>query len=116
MTMKTMPDVSVDVPSPLRESFLRCEVECVLACCGIDAISVTPDLVVWGREVGLDGVEQARHQLSEIIAVVEDRRHKVGCEFLNFYTATEEYRQEVLVFLREFEKELASLYKLDKSS
>ena len=110
-----MQDVTVDVPSPLKESFLRCEVECVLACCGIDAIAITPDLVSWGREVGLDEVKKARHQLSEIIAVVEDTRHKVGCDFLNFYTATEEYRQEVLVFLRGFEKELASLYNLGKS-
>jgi hypothetical protein len=104
-----MADVSVEVPSPLQDCFLRCEVECVRECCGIDAISTDPELIVaWGREAGPAAVAKAQQQLASLMAVVEDRSHKVSSAFLNHYTCDEAARQQLLDFLAAFRAGLAS--------
>ena len=98
-----MADVSVDVPSPLKECFLHCEVECVRECCGIDAISTAPETIAaWRREAGPAAVAEAGRQLAELVAVVEDRKHKVSSLFLNHYTCHEAARRQLLEFLAAF--------------
>jgi hypothetical protein len=105
-----MADVSVEVPSPLQECFLRCEVECVRECCGIDAISTDPVLIAaWGRQAGPAAVAEAQHQLADLIAVVEDRTHNVSSLFLNHYTCHEAARVQLLEFLAAFLTGLASI-------
>ena len=104
-----MADVSVEVPSPLQECFLHCEVECVRECCGIDAITTDPEVIaVWGREAGPAAVADARRQLAELVDVVEDRTHNVSSLFLNHYTCHEAARQQLLEFLTAFRTGLAA--------
>jgi hypothetical protein len=96
-------DVSVEVPSPLRECFLHCEVECVRECCGIDAISTDPQLIAaWRQQAGPAAVAEARGQLAELVAAVEDRTHNVSSLFLNHYTCDAAARQQLLEFLAAF--------------
>ncbi|MGW3890811.1 DUF6331 family protein [Micromonospora chokoriensis] len=38
-------DVSVEIPSPLSTCITFCETECVVGCCGIDAVSTDPALI-----------------------------------------------------------------------
>ena len=98
-----MADVSVEIPSPLRECFLHCEVECVRQCCGIDAISIDREAIGgWGRQAGPVNVAEALQQLAELTAVVEDRSHNVSSEFLNHYTCDEAARTQLLEFLAAF--------------
>ncbi|MET9299327.1 DUF6331 family protein [Micromonospora aurantiaca] len=95
-----MADVSVDVPSPLRKCIAFCEVECVLGCCGIDAVSTDPDLIgAWCRQVDQDAVIEARLQLAELIEVVENRSRCITSDFLNHRTHDEAARRELLAFL-----------------
>ncbi|XVU29182.1 DUF6331 family protein [Actinoplanes sp. CA-054009] len=102
-------DVSVEVPSPLRECFSACEVECVRACCGIDAVSTDRALIeAWCRAVGPVPVAEARRQLTDLIEVVEDRSNRVTSRFLNHRTIDEEARLELLNFLAAFEVGLAA--------
>ena len=103
-------DVSVDVPSPLRECFLHCEVDCVRECSGIDAISTQSELIVaWGRKVGPAAAAEARRQLDDFVAVAEDRSHNVVSLFLNHYTVDEPARQKLLDFLAAFRVGLKSV-------
>jgi|GEM_PF-2842300 len=105
-----MLDVSVEVPSPLQECFLHSEVDCVRGCCGIDAISTDPKLIAaWGREAGAAAVAEARRQLAELVAVVDDRSHNVSSMFLNHYTCHEAARRQLLDFLEAFRDGLASI-------
>lgn len=105
-----MADGSVEVPSPLQECFLQCEVECVRECCGIDAFSTDPVLIsAWGREAGSAAVAVASRQLAELVVVVENRSHKVSSPFLNHYTCGEAARQQLLDFLAAFHTGLASI-------
>ena len=105
-----MPDVSVEVPSPLKECFLHSEVHCVRECCGIDAISTDPELIAeWGRQAGLIAVADAKRQLADLVAVVEDRTHNVSSLFLNHYTCHEAARIQLLEFLAAFRTGLASI-------
>jgi hypothetical protein len=105
-----MADVEVEVPSPLRECFLHCEVHCVRECCGIHAISTDAQLIAdWGRQAGPKAVTMALRQLGELIAVVEDRPHKVSSLFLNHYTCHEAARRELLEFLGAFRSALESV-------
>jgi hypothetical protein len=109
-----MADVSVEVPLPLQECFLHCEVECVRECCGIDAISTDPELIAaWGRQVGPAAVAEAQRQLGELVAVVEDRSRNVSSLFLNHYTSDEAARQQLLDFLAAFRAGLASIAEPD---
>jgi hypothetical protein len=104
-----MADIEVEVPSPLRECFQHCEVHCVRACCGLDAISTDAELIaVWGREAGPQAVAWALRQLSELVETVADRRHKVSSQFLNHYTCHEAARQQLLDFLGAFRSALES--------
>jgi len=103
-----MADVSVEVPSPLKECFLHCEVDCVRECCGIDAISTDAELIAaWGRQAGRTAVAEANRHLADLIAVVEDRAHNVSSLFLNHYTCHEAARVELLEFLAAFRTGLA---------
>jgi hypothetical protein len=105
-----MADVSVDVPSPLQECFLHCEVDCVRECCGIDAISTDSELIAaWGRQAGPAAAAEAQQQLADVIAVVEDRTHNVSSLFLNHYTCHEPARIQLLEFLAAFRTGLASI-------
>ncbi len=104
-----MANVPVEIPSPLRECFTHCEVECVSACCGIHAFSTDPDLVdAWCRRVGPDAVVEARLQLAELIALVEDRSHSVTLTLLNAWTPDNDARRGVLAFLAKFDAGLAA--------
>jgi hypothetical protein len=104
-----MADVEVQVPSPLRECFLHCEVNCVRECCGIDAISTEAEMITgWCNQVGPHTVGVALGQLDELIAAVEDRSHKALSTFLNHYTCDEEARHKPLVFLSAFQSALQS--------
>jgi hypothetical protein len=48
-----VPDREIEVPSPLRECFLSCEVHCVRGCCGIEAISTEQEVIgAWRHEAG----------------------------------------------------------------
>ncbi|MGV9372706.1 DUF6331 family protein [Micromonospora tulbaghiae] len=104
-----MADVSVEVPSPLRECVVFCEVECVRGCCGIDAVSTDPALIEgWCRQAGSAAVIEARLQLAELIEVVEDRSHCVTSDFLNHRTHDEAARRELLDFLAALDAGLAA--------
>jgi hypothetical protein len=101
-------DVSVEVPSPLRDCFLHCETECVRECCGIDAIATDPESIsAWRREAGPPRVAEARRQLDELVSVVEDRTHNVSSSFLNHYTCDDSARRQLLDFLAAFRAGLA---------
>ena len=77
--------------------------------CGIDAISTDPELIAaWGRKAGPTAVAEARWQLAEVVAVVEDRAHNVWSLFLNHYTCHEAARRQLLEFLEAFRDGLAS--------
>ncbi|MEV0330655.1 DUF6331 family protein [Micromonospora echinospora] len=103
-----MTDVSVEIPSPLSECILFCEVECVRACCGIDALSTDSALIeAWCRQVGSVAVIEARLQLAELIEVVEDRSHRVTSTFLNYRTHDDAARRELLDFLAALEAGLS---------
>ena len=102
-------DVSVEIPSPLQECFLHCEVECVRECCGIDAISTDSEVIAaWRREAGSAKVADALRQLADLVAMVEDRKHNVSSRFLNHYTCDESARQILLEFLATFRTGLAT--------
>jgi hypothetical protein len=104
-----MGEVSVDIPAPLSEGIIFCEVECVRACCGIDAVSTDPALIrAWCRQVGSAVVVEARRQLAELVTVVEDRSHRVTSTFLNHYTNDEAARRQLLDFLAAFDAGLAA--------
>lgn len=104
-----VPDVSVEIPSPLQECFLHCEVECVRECCGIDAITTDPEVIAaWRRVAGPAKVADALLQLAELVAVVEDRTHNTSSVFLNHYTCDESARQMLLEFLAIFRTGLAT--------
>lgn len=94
---------------PLGDCFLHCEIECVRECCGIDAIAIDSELMTgWAHQVGPEVVSEALLQLADLIAVVEDRSHKLSCLFLNHDTATDEGREELLAFLNAFRSGLRS--------
>jgi hypothetical protein len=98
-----MADVEIEVPSPLRDCFERCEVICVRDCCGIDAISTDTELIAdWGRQVGPETNALALRQLGELVWVVEDRSHKVSSSFLNHYTCDVAAGRQLLDFLHAF--------------
>ncbi len=104
-----MVDVSVEIPSPLRECIISCEVECVRACCGIDAVSTDRARIeAWCREVGSVAVVEARRQLADLIEVVEDRSNRVTSLFLNHRTIDDAARRELLNFLAAFEVGLSA--------
>jgi hypothetical protein len=98
-----MADVEVDILPPLADCFLHCETECVRECCGIDAISTDPGLIVeWSHNVGPETSGQALGQLRQLVAAVEDRSHKVRSQFLNHFTVDDEAREQLLSFLEAF--------------
>ncbi|MGC1209963.1 MAG: DUF6331 family protein [Micromonospora sp.] len=104
-----MVDVSVEIPAPLSKGVIFCEVECVRACCGIDAISTDPALIeAWCRQVGSVAVVEARLQLAELIEVVEDSSHRVTSTFLNHRTHDDAARRQLLDFLAAFDAGLAA--------
>ncbi|MET8040389.1 DUF6331 family protein [Micromonospora sp. NPDC005215] len=104
-----MTEVSVEIPSPLRKCIIFCEVECVRACCGIDAVSTDPALIeAWCRRVGSAAVVNAWLQLAELIEVVEDRSHRVTSTFLNHRAHDDAARRQMLDFLAAFEAGLAA--------
>ncbi|MET8549122.1 DUF6331 family protein [Micromonospora zamorensis] len=104
-----MAEVSVEMPSPLSECIIFCEVECVRGCCGIDAVSTDPALIgAWCRQAGSDAVVEARVQLAELIEAIEDRSHAVTSTFLNHRTHDDAARCELLDFLAAFETGLAA--------
>lgn len=105
-----MTDVLLDVPSPLQECFVQCEVVCVRECCGIDAISTDPALIAnWANLAGPIAVAEARRQLDELIVAVSDRTKKISMEFLNHYTCDENARLQLLNFLSAFRNALSTL-------
>jgi hypothetical protein len=104
-----MVDLSVDIPSPLSECIIYCEVDCVRECCGIDAVSTDPALVQqWCRRVGPAAVAEARLQLAELIEVTENRSHRVRSSFLNHYTHSDASRGQLLDFLAAFDAGLSA--------
>ncbi|GAB3148498.1 hypothetical protein GCM10027290_33310 [Micromonospora sonneratiae] len=104
-----MADVSVEIPSPLSKCIIFCEIECVRACCGIDAVSTDPALIeAWCRQVGSGTAVEARLQLAELVEVVEDRSHIVTSRFLNHRTHDDAARRQLLDFLAAFEAGLAA--------
>jgi hypothetical protein len=103
-------EVDVDVPSPLRDCFLHCEVECVRECCGIDAISSDEQRIhAWARSVERSVVATAISQLDALIATVEDCSHNVSSSFLNHHTCHNGARTELLEFLGAFRQGLKSV-------
>lgn len=104
-----MADVAVEVPRPLLDCFLQCEVNCVRECCGISAFSTDPGTIAeWGRDAGPTRCRDALRQLCELIAVVEDRSNKVMSDYLNHYTWDEKARTELLDFLTAYRAGLES--------
>ena len=53
-------------------------------------------------------VAEARRQLAEFVAVVEDRSQNVSSLFLNHYTCDEQARRQLLEFLAAFHTGLAA--------
>lgn len=105
----------VNVPSPLRDCFLHCELICVRECCGIDAISQEPKLVAdWGRDAGSQAVNQAITQLEQLIAQVQDRSRDFVSIFLNACTVGDVGRTELLSFLQAFQAALAAVSQTEK--
>ncbi|WP_026209101.1 DUF6331 family protein [Catelliglobosispora koreensis] len=99
-----MPQVFIEIPSPLSDCITFCEIECVLACCGISAVSTDPVHVDdWCRQAGSAAVIEARLQLATLIDVVEDRSSQVVSMFLNHRTHNEASRRELLDFLTAIE-------------
>ncbi|NMO54088.1 hypothetical protein HH310_23250 [Actinoplanes sp. TBRC 11911] len=106
-----MMDVTVEIPSPLRECIIACEVVCVRGCCGIDAVSTDRDLIdAWCREVGPDATIDAHRQLADLIDLVEDRSNLVTSTFLNHRTINDAARLELLNFLAAFEVGLSDSF------
>ncbi|MEV7988403.1 DUF6331 family protein [Micromonospora sp. NPDC085948] len=104
-----MREVSVDISPPLRDCIIFCEVECVLGCCGIDAVSTDPaHIEEWCRRVGSATVADAWLHLVELIEVVEDRSQLVTSTFLNHRTPDDAARRRLLDFLAAFEVCLAA--------
>ncbi|SCG35184.1 DUF6331 family protein [Micromonospora halophytica] len=104
-----MADVSVEIPSPLSKCIIFCETECVLGCCGIDAVSTDSALIeAWCRRVGSVAVVEARLQLAELIEMVEDRSHCLASTFLNFRTPDDAARRQLLDFLAALDAGLAA--------
>ena len=105
-----MADVAIDVPRPLLDCFLHCEVNCVRECCGIDAFSTDLGRIAeWGRDAGPAVSSNALLQLRNLIVVVEDRSNKVSSAFLNHYTCDENARQQFVDFLAAFRSGLESV-------
>jgi hypothetical protein len=101
--------VSVDVPSPLSACITSCEIHCVLDCCGIDAVSADPAVVqAWCHQAGPVAVAEARRQLADLTAVVEDLSHRVESTFLNHRTHDYAARLELLDFLAALDAGLAA--------
>lgn len=106
----SMAIVQVTIAPPLADCFMDCEVHCVRDCCGIDAISTDSKLIAgWGAKAGPDSVLEALDQLNVLIAMVENRTHKVSCTFLNHYTSDSKARSELLSFLEAFRSALHSV-------
>jgi hypothetical protein len=104
-----MADLSVDIPSPLSECIDFCEVECVRACCGIDAVSTDPAVIeAWCHQVRWTAVVEARLQIAELVEVVEDRSHCVASTFLNHRTHDDAARRQLLDFLAAIDAGLAA--------
>ncbi|TYB36941.1 hypothetical protein FXF50_16840 [Micromonospora sp. AP08] len=104
-----MADVSVEIPSPLSNCIVFCELVCVRECCGIDAVSTDPTVIeAWCRQVGPIAVAKARRQLAQLIDVVEDRSHRVTSTFLNHRTRDYTGRRQLLDFLSALEAGLAA--------
>ena len=104
-----MGHVPIEVSAPLRDCLTFCEVECVIACCGIDAISTDPAHVAqWRARVRPEAAAEARRQAAELIAIVEDRSHDVESAFLNHRTLGEAGRRELLDVLTAFREHLAA--------
>src|SRR4051794_16877485 len=98
-----MADTDVEVTQPLMDCFLKCETQCLRECCGIDAISTNlVEIAEWSRDAGPSLTATALQQLKDLIAVVEDRSHKVSSLFLNHYTCHEAARKQLLEFLEAF--------------
>ena len=105
-----MVKVSVEVPFPLQDCFLHCEIYCVRECCGIDAFSTDQELIThWGHQVGPAVVDEARCQLADLVSVVEDRSHQVEVPFLHYYPYNEDTRLQLLEFLIPFLKGLETI-------
>ncbi|WUR60032.1 DUF6331 family protein [Micromonospora chokoriensis] len=104
-----MAEVSVEIPSPLSECITFCETECVVGCCGIDAVSTDPALIeAWCRQVGPDVVIEARLQLHKLMEMVKDRSRCVASTSLNFRTPNDVARRQVLDFLAALDAGLAA--------
>lgn len=102
-----MPFFEIDVPTPLSDCISHCEVECVMGCCGIDAVSTDPALIEeWVHEAGLEQALRALTQVEDLMAVVENPLNHVVSHFLNHQTGNENGRSTLLTFLQRFKEAL----------
>ena len=98
---------SIDIPSPLNKCLIFCEVDCVIACCGIDAISTDPaHIEEWCDRVRPETVAEAWLQAVELMEIVKDPSHHVESTFLNHRVLDDAGRRELLDFLAAFESQL----------
>ena len=94
----------IEVPRPLLDCFLCCEIHCVRECCGINAFSTDIGTIAeWGRDAGAKIAAEALSQIYEIFEAVADRERIVLLRFLNHGTCDEQVRKELLDFLAAYE-------------
>jgi hypothetical protein len=104
-----MAEIFIEIPSPLSDFLTFCEIECVLACCGIDAVSTDPaHIEKWCRQAGSATVIEARLQLAELSELADNRSHHVVSAFLNHRIHDEASRRELQDFLAAIDAGLAA--------
>lgn len=76
------------IPRPLRDAIQRCEVHCVVGCCGTSALDPSPShLAPWVAEHGPAVLITALDQLEAILVQFGDRRRAVACDEENGFNA-----------------------------
>lgn len=96
-----IPWIEIEVPSPLRDCISYCEVNCVLGCCGLEAVSTDAQLIMeWAHDVGAEAIRTALDQLDSLIRVLRDPSNVVSSGFLNHQTRNGP--EKLLSFLEAF--------------
>jgi hypothetical protein len=98
-----IPEVELEIESPLRDCFECCETICERRCCGIKAFDSRPVFVrEWADAQDPQTAATAVSQLDALIAITRDRLHRVSSDFLNHFTLDESARAQLLHFLQQF--------------
>ncbi|WOB44320.1 VOC family protein [Thermoleptolyngbya oregonensis NK1-22] len=76
----------ITIPEPLWSLLRCCEVNCVAACCGLDAFDFSPAHVQkWMDQTDAQTLNQARDQLQVLVHYMVDKTCTYSSEQLNFW-------------------------------